>query len=123
MNDMALIKMSLLDGRPGDVYSLFSWLQRTDELRGRVQTLPRQPGPHEMGGAVEIISVALSSGGAAAVLAGALNTWLQSRRARISVEFVAAETGETLQRVEVEASNAASVKELYDTLTSDRKVS
>ncbi|GIJ11426.1 hypothetical protein ACFFMR_18115 [Micromonospora andamanensis] len=123
MNNMALIKVSLLDGSPGDLHSLFTWLQRTDELRGRVRTLPRQPGPHEMGGALEIISVALSSGGAAAVLAGALNTWLQSRRARVSVEFVVDETGETLRRVEVEASNAASIKELYETLASNGKVS
>ncbi|MER5454769.1 MULTISPECIES: hypothetical protein [unclassified Micromonospora] len=120
---MALIKVSLLDGRPGELHSLFGWLQRTDELRGRVRTLSRQPGPDEMGGAMEIISVALGSGGAAAVLAGALNTWLQSRRARISVEFVVEETGETLRKVEIEAGNAGAVKELYDTLSADRKVS
>ncbi|MEV7330157.1 hypothetical protein [Micromonospora sp. NPDC093244] len=117
---MALINVSLLDGSQNDLHSLFSWLQRTDELRGRVRTLPRQPGPHEMGGAVEIVSVALSSGGAAAVLASALTTWLQTRRARISVEFVVNETGETLRRVEVEARNEASVKELYDALASER---
>ncbi|MFY1599451.1 effector-associated constant component EACC1 [Micromonospora sp. WMMD737] len=117
---MALINLSLIDGRPGELHSLFSWLQRTDELRGRVRTLPRQPGPHEMGGAVEMVSVALGSGGAGAVLVGALTTWLQTRRARISVEFVVDEAGETLRRVEVEASNAASVKELYDALASDR---
>ncbi|MER7459366.1 hypothetical protein [Micromonospora sp. NPDC126480] len=119
---MTVINMSPLDGSPSDLHSLFSWLQRTDELRGRVRILPRQPGPHEMGGAVEIVSVAVGSGGAIAVLAGALATWLQTRRARISVEFVVDETGETLRRVEVEASNAASVKELYDAVAQDRKV-
>ncbi|MET7880334.1 hypothetical protein ABZS52_25820 [Micromonospora profundi] len=117
---MTLINVSLLDGNPGDLHSLFGWLQRTDEFRGRVRTVPRQPGPHEMGGAVEMVSVALGSGGAGAVLVGALTTWLQTRRARITVELAVDETGETLRRVEVEASNAASVKELYDALTSDR---
>ncbi|MFG3679330.1 hypothetical protein ACGF5H_04395 [Micromonospora chalcea] len=119
---MALINVSLLDGSPADPHSLFSWLQRTDELRGRVRTVPRQASPYEMGAAVEIISVALSSGGAGAVLAGALTTWLQTRRARVSVELIADESGETVRRVEVEAGNAASVKELYEALAPDRKM-
>jgi hypothetical protein len=113
---MALINVSLLDGGPGDLYSLIEWLQRDDEFRGRVRTLPRQPGPHEMGAAVETLSVALGSGGAGAVLASFLTTWLQTRRARISVELVGSEAGETIRKLEVDARNAAEVKELYGLL-------
>jgi hypothetical protein len=119
---MAQINVSLLDGRPGDLYSLFDWLQRDDEFRGRVRTLPRQPGPHEMGSAVEILSVALGSGSAGAVLASSLATWLQTRRARISVELVVSEAGETIRKVEVDARNAAEVKELHGLLAPDRKL-
>lgn len=118
---MALVNVSLLDGRPGDLHSLFGWLQRTDEFRGRVKTLPRRPGPHEMGGATEIVSIVLGSG-ASAVLAGALTTWLQTRRARVSVDIVVSDTGETLRRIEVDAGDAASVKELYEALATDRTV-
>ncbi|WBB53309.1 hypothetical protein [Verrucosispora sp. WMMD573] len=119
---MALINMSLLDGNPSDLYSLADWLQRTDDFRGRVRTVPRQTGPEDMGSAMEILSVALGSGGAGAVLAGALSTWLQTRRARISVEFVESDTGETVRRVEVEANNAESVKDLYALLAPGRVV-
>jgi hypothetical protein len=109
---MALINVSLVDGRPGELYSLFDWLQRADELRGRIRMELRQPGPHEMGGVVEMLSVALGSGGAAAVLAGSLATWLQTRRARISVEFVTGESGETVRKVEVDAGNPAVTERL-----------
>jgi hypothetical protein len=120
-DSMPLVNVSLLDGNPSDLYSLVGWLQRTDEFRGRVKTLPRQPGPHEMGGATEIVSIVLGSG-ASAVLAGTLTTWLQTRRAKVSVEFVVSETGETLRRVEVDGGSAASVKELYEALAPDRTV-
>ena len=119
---MTLINVSMIEGGPGDLHSLFDWLQRVDELRGQVRLLARQAGPHEMGGALEILSVALGSGGAGAVLAGTLTTWLQTRRARISVEFVAGEAGETVRRVEVDARNTAAVKELYDLLASDQRL-
>lgn len=119
---MALINVSLLDGRPGDIYSLSDWLQRDDEFRGRVRTLPRQPGPSEMGAAVEILSVALGSGGAGAVLAGALAAWLQTRRARISVEVVVGEAGQAIRKLEVDARNATEVKELYGLLVPDREL-
>ena len=119
---MTLINMSLVEGRPDDLYSLFDWLQRNDELRGRIRTLSRQPGPHEMGGAAEILSVALGSGGAGAVLASSLATWLQTRRARISVELVVGESGENIRKVEVDARSAAVVEELYGLLAPDQKL-
>jgi len=119
---MTLTNVSLVEGRPDDLYSLFDWLQRHDELRGRIRTLSRRPGPHEMGGAGEILSVALGSGGAGAVLAGSLATWLQTRRARISVELVATESGETVRKVEVDGGSATVVKELYGLLAPDQKL-
>ncbi|TCC00587.1 hypothetical protein E0H26_02590 [Micromonospora zingiberis] len=119
---MALINVSLLDGNPSDLYSLVDWLQRTDDLHGRVRMVPRQPGPEDMGSAMETLSVALGSGGLGAVLAGALSTWLGTRRARISVEFVESDTGETIRKVEVEATNAKSVKDMYALLAPGRTV-
>ncbi|MDI6104377.1 hypothetical protein QLQ12_37880 [Actinoplanes sp. NEAU-A12] len=117
---MTLINVSLVDGQPDDLYSLFDWLQRTDELRGHVKTQSRRPESHEMGGAVEVLSVALGSGGAGAVLISVLTTWLQARRARICIEVTHAESGEIIRRVEVDASSAAAVKDLYDSMNSDQ---
>ncbi|MFI6073875.1 hypothetical protein ACIA5C_20105 [Actinoplanes sp. NPDC051343] len=117
---MTLINVALVEGRPDDLYSLLDWLQRTDELRGHVKAQSRRPESHEMGGAMEVLSVALGSGGAGAALISVLTTWLQARRARISVEFVLAESGEIIRKVEVDANSAAAVKDLYDSLTSDQ---
>lgn len=119
---MMLINLSMVEGRPDDLYSLFDWLQRNDELRGRIKTQSRQADPGEMGAVAEILSVALGSGSAGAVLAGSLATWLQTRRARVSVELVDSESGGTVRKVEVDARSAAVVKELYGLLAPDQKL-
>jgi hypothetical protein len=109
---MALVNLSTVDGGPGELYSLFEWLQRDDELRGRIKASSGESRPDEMGGVVEMLSVALSSGGAGAVLAGSLATWLQTRRARISVEVISGESGDIVRKVEVDAGSPATTKRL-----------
>lgn len=69
-----------------------------------------------MGGAVEILSIALGSGGAGAVLASSLATWLQTRRVRISVEIVEDEAGTAIKKLEVDARDAREVERLYGML-------
>lgn len=103
------VRIALVDGAPDDLYALISWLQRDDEFRGRVTAVPVVAGPEQMGAIAETITVALGSGGAGAVLASTLTTWLQGRRTRISVETAA---GDTSCRVEVEAGNAATTERL-----------
>nr|MDT0658905.1 hypothetical protein [Micromonospora sp. DSM 115978] len=119
---MTIAEVSLTEGRSEDLYALFNWLQREDELRGRISTSSRRPGPDEMGSVVEILSIALGSGGAGAVLAGSLTTWLQTRRARISVELLVSEGGETIRKLEVDAGSAAAAKKLYGLLTPDQEL-
>ncbi len=64
-----------------ELASLTDWLRDEPELRGRVEAVTRPVGQNDMsGGAVELLTVALGSGGALAVLARSLNTWLRSRR-------------------------------------------
>jgi hypothetical protein len=109
---MAVVNVSLVDGRPGELYSLFDWLQRVDEFRGQVRTPSRQPGPDDMGSLVEILSVAIGSGGAGTVLAGSLTTWLQTRRARISVEVVTDVSGEIIRKIEIDAGSPAVTERL-----------
>lgn len=65
--------------------SLRDWLAAEEALRGRVELLTRTPQPGQMGAALDVLAVALGSGGAGAVLARSLSTWLVQRRADVTV--------------------------------------
>ncbi|MFG2129296.1 hypothetical protein ACGFNV_16055 [Streptomyces sp. NPDC048751] len=65
--------------------SLRDWLAAEEALRGRVELLARTPHPGQMGAALDVLAVALGSGGAGAVLARSLSTWLVQRRADVTV--------------------------------------
>jgi len=67
------------------MFPLRDWLTDEEELRGTVTPLRPTPKPGDMGGAVEVLTVALSSGGAGAVLARSLCTWLVQQRADVTV--------------------------------------
>ncbi|MFI8459487.1 hypothetical protein ACIRST_33540 [Kitasatospora sp. NPDC101447] len=64
---------------------LWEWLRHERELVGLVRAVPTVPAEGELGGAVEVLEVALGSGGAGAVLAGSLSTWLRTRRTDVTV--------------------------------------
>lgn len=69
--------------------SLHRWLGHEDELRGRVELRNRPIAPGEMGGVVDVLTVAIGSSGAGAVLirslARSVSTWLTQSRADVSV--------------------------------------
>ncbi|MGW5370611.1 effector-associated constant component EACC1 [Streptomyces sp. NPDC004009] len=67
--------------------SLRDWLAGEEVLRGRVELLARTPQPGQMGAALDVLAVALGSGGAGAVLARSLSTWLVQRRADVTVRM------------------------------------
>ncbi|MFI9809936.1 hypothetical protein ACIHEJ_37465 [Streptomyces sp. NPDC052301] len=67
--------------------SLRDWLAAEEALRGRVELLGRTPQPGHMGAALDVLAVALGSGGAGAVLARSLSTWLVQRRADVTVRL------------------------------------
>lgn len=69
----------------GEMISLTAWLRSQRDLQGRVHPRTRPPGPQDLGGAVELLSVALGSGGAGLTLARALTTWLTNRHSDVSV--------------------------------------
>jgi hypothetical protein len=85
------------------VMGLYEWLGLEDELRGRVRPLRRAPKPGEMGASVELLTVALGSGGAVAVLIQSVCTWLTSRGADVKVTVSAADG----RRIEVDIRRAA----------------
>jgi hypothetical protein len=67
--------------------SLADWLSSEDVLRGRVRAARPAPKPGEMGAAIELLTVALGSGGAGAVLVRSICTWLSQRSSEISVSL------------------------------------
>jgi hypothetical protein len=62
-----------------DLIALAEWLRAERELQGHVRQLRAPVAEGHLGGAFELISVAIGSGGVGSVLAGALTTWLQNR--------------------------------------------
>jgi hypothetical protein len=97
-------------GSLSDVQALFAWLQRDDEFRGRVRAVTKPPAPGEMGGAAQMVTVALGSGGAIAVLAATLSAWVTSRRTRITVDL---SVGDKIRRFEIDGANAADAQRLF----------
>jgi hypothetical protein len=107
-----LATIALVDGDAAELNSLYAWLQRDDEFRGRVEAVPARSEPGEMGGVTEMLTVAVGSGGAGAVLAGTLSAWVSSRRAKISVDLV---IGDKTRRIEIDAANATTAAQLFRT--------
>ncbi|MCT4351846.1 hypothetical protein M5362_01695 [Streptomyces sp. Je 1-79] len=69
------------DGDDATVAELGTWLKDVPQLRGRVDRAERDGGPTgTMGPAVDALVAVLEPGGVAAVFAGALVAWLQTRR-------------------------------------------
>ena len=75
------IRISVL-GSDGEIAlrSLLDWLHHEEGLRGHVELEQAAPRPGEMGVMADGLVVALGSGGAGAVLAGALATWIRQQR-------------------------------------------
>jgi hypothetical protein len=99
-------RMSMINEQPGDVRAasefelhltahgddavrlvrtLRTWLELEDELRGRLELRNKPILPGQMGGVVDVLAVTLGTGGAGAVLAASLSTWLTQRRADVTV--------------------------------------
>ncbi|MEU5088962.1 hypothetical protein [Streptomyces sp. NPDC021356] len=74
-------------GAESSLVSLRDWLAAEETLRGRVELRVQAPKPGQMGSAFDVLAVALGSGGAGAVLARSLSTWLVQRRADVTVRL------------------------------------
>jgi hypothetical protein len=85
--------------------SLREWLRGERALAGAVRAIPRQPAETELGGAFELLAVALSSGGAGATLAKSLITWLQTRRPGVKITVTSRSGNITLEARQVKDSD------------------
>lgn len=69
----------------GELAALLEWVRGERGLAGAVREVRLPPGPGELGGAVEVLAVALGTGGAAGTLARSLFGWLRTRRPNLKV--------------------------------------
>jgi hypothetical protein len=80
-----LLRITVADD-PDALQSLLDWLRLEDELRGRLRLEPSSDDiGGEMGGLFDVLTIAMGSGGAGAVLARSLSTWLTHRHADVKV--------------------------------------
>jgi hypothetical protein len=84
-----------------EIVSLGEWLRGERALAGAVRAVPRQPAETELGGGLELLAVALGSGGAGATLAKSLITWLQTRRSGVKITVTTRSGSVTLEASQV----------------------
>jgi membrane-associated two-gene conflict system component 1 (EACC1) len=97
--------------------SLRSWLVDEHELRGHIRLMEGPPEPGQLGSWPETLAVVLAPGGAAAVLAGALVSWVRWHRSDLRVALRRRDG----QRAEVEVNrlrgmDAATLPAVIDAL-------
>lgn len=82
------VQIRAADSHGRELAALGEWLQDEREFRGYIRTVYGQTSETELGPVVEILVVALGSGGAGTVLVSSLKTWMITRRttAKITVE-------------------------------------
>jgi Effector Associated Constant Component 1 len=71
------------------VAALASWLGAERDLQGAVRLVRSDPRDGELGGTLDVLTVALGSGGAGVVLAQSLSAWLRSRRVKVTLTISA----------------------------------
>lgn len=90
--------------------ALLQWLRTDRRLVRHVRLQRRTPGAEELGGALDVLMVAVGSGGIAAVLAQSLPTWLQSRRPAVKITLTTA-AGDSVELQSTDASQAPQIIE------------
>ncbi|MCU1680898.1 MAG: hypothetical protein JWQ81_1637 [Amycolatopsis sp.] len=96
---------------------LREWLGSEDELRGRVELRNHPVAPGHMGGVLDVLAVTLGAGGAGAVLAQSVSTWLTQRRADVTVSMKAPDGREFSVDVKRAADPESVIREVRALIT------
>jgi hypothetical protein len=76
------------NGNVSDLESLHDWLQQDSAFSGRVSFRAPQPSPTELGTLVDVLTVAVGTGGAVSILASSIKAWLTlPRRSDIRIRI------------------------------------
>jgi hypothetical protein len=100
------------------LFAVAEWLLDVQALRGRVKPARPVPRPGEMGAAVEVLTVALGSGGVGVALVRSLCTWLTQRRTDVTVKLKAADGREVTVDVQRARDPDAVIREAAALITS-----
>jgi hypothetical protein len=76
--------------------ALRQWLSDEPEFRGQIATGGAQLSDSDMGAVVDVLVVAVGSGGALTMLVNSISTWLQQRRSEVEVELTTS-TGDVVR--------------------------
>ncbi|MGN9790471.1 effector-associated constant component EACC1 [Streptomyces sp. OZ13] len=88
---MSIVMTVRAEGTSGAAEELRGWLLNEPELRGRVRRESTEPPPGAMGPATDALVALLEPGGVAAVFAGAIVAWVQTRRGNHTVTVTRAD--------------------------------
>ncbi|RKN32347.1 effector-associated constant component EACC1 [Micromonospora musae] len=114
----AVLRISAPSGQ-GELTSLLDWLRHEDELRGRVRLEHAPVRPEEMGAITDALLVSLGSGGAVAVLAGSLSTWLSQRDTSVEVHVAGADGRQVTLRAQRARDLSVLIREVERLLPRD----
>jgi hypothetical protein len=78
------------------VSALRQWLSDEPEFRGRITAGDAEMSDGDMGAVVDVLVVAVGSGGALTMLVNSISAWLRQRRSEVEVELTTS-TGETVR--------------------------
>lgn len=81
---------------PESLASLAAWLADNETLRGHFWPEQRPPEPGHLGAVVDVLTVALGSGGVGVALVQSLCTWLRTRRPEATISLQGAD-GQSLR--------------------------
>jgi Effector Associated Constant Component 1 len=70
---------------PEELASLADWLADNETLRGHIRPQQRPPEPGHLGAVVDLLTVALGSGGVGVALVQSLCTWLRTRQPGVTI--------------------------------------
>jgi Effector Associated Constant Component 1 len=93
----------------GELAALLEWLRGERGLAGAIREVRRPPGPGELGGAVEVLAVALGAGGSAGTLARSLFGWLRTRRPSLKVTVTKGARSITIEACDVRDGDVPSL--------------
>ncbi|MFE6903552.1 hypothetical protein ACFVFJ_43110 [Streptomyces sp. NPDC057717] len=91
----------------GELAALVGWLRAERELQSAVRVRRKDIAETELGSGLDVVSVALGSGGVGVALAQSLSAWLRARRSDVKVTVTA--NGRT---VEVDARRVSDPMDL-----------
>jgi len=102
-----------VEGRDVDAESLWDWLRREPELRGRLRARSAPAGHEAMGAPIELVVVlATATTAMASALARSVSTWLVQRRSDLTVTV----TGLDGRQVSVSSQRVADPEKLLRTV-------